>query len=322
MPAGPEPTRACTIGLNFACQDKRPQKTFFKTIFFKEPLYKNMTELKTKVAAIQIRSTENVDRNLDRTFAMCRAAILEGAQLLVVPEGFAYLGKEEGKVNIAECLPEGGPILKRCMEFAGKNRVELILGGFWEQSRHSAKVLNACIHIDRNGNTKSVYRKIHLFDIELPGGTVLKESATVEAGSQPIVTQTPFGNLGLSICYDIRFPELYRKLVDMGAIALAVPAAFTRTTGMDHWHVLLRARAIECQSYVIASAQSGHHYGSRFSYGHALICDPWGCILSECGEEEGFAIASIDPMVVSRIRRQMPALQHRRFRIDSIPTDA
>ncbi len=174
---------------------------------------------------------------------------------------------------------------------------------------------NACLHLASDGSILAIYRKIHLFDIALSDGTVIKESETIHAGSRPVVTQTRFGTLGLSICYDIRFPELYRRLVDMGAIAMAVPAAFTQTTGSAHWHVLLRARAIESQSYVIAAAQVGHHFGTRYTYGHALICDPWGKVLSECDNAEGFAIAEIDPERVNRIRAELPSLQHRRIDI-------
>jgi predicted amidohydrolase len=165
-----------------------------------------------------------------------------------------------------------------------------------------------------DGLITAVYRKIHLFDVDLPDGTKLLESQTVEAGVEPVVAQAPFGTLGLSVCYDLRFPELYRRLVDRGAIALAIPAAFTLTTGKDHWHVLLRARAIEQQCYVLAAAQTGHHYGRRRSYGHALIADPWGTVLAECGEGEGVAVAEIDPDYVVKVRSAVPSLEHRRIR--------
>jgi predicted amidohydrolase len=188
-----------------------------------------------------------------------------------------------------------------------------VLGGFWERGDDPKKVRNACVHLRADGEIAAVYRKIHLFDVDLPDGTRLMESETVEPGDTPVVTDAPFGRLGLSVCYDLRFPELYRALVDDGAIALTVPAAFTLTTGKDHWHVLLRARAIESQCYVLAAAQTGHHYGRRRSYGHALICDPWGTVLAECGEGEGVAVAKIDPEVVARVRRGLPSLAHRRL---------
>ncbi|MDH5675313.1 MAG: carbon-nitrogen hydrolase family protein [Myxococcales bacterium] len=266
------------------------------------------------VAAIQMTSTGDVEANLESALALSAAAADDGAALIVLPECFAYLGPEEGKLAIAEPLPGGGPILARLSAFAAERGVELLLGGFWERAEDPARVRNACVHLDQSGQVRAVYRKIHLFDVDLADGTKLEESATVEAGSEPVVTDSALGRLGLSVCYDLRFPELYRALVDRGAIALAVPAAFTLTTGKDHWHVLLRARAIEAQCYVIAAAQTGHHYGPRVSYGHALICDPWGTVISECGEGPGYALARVDAARVDAVRRQVPSLQHRRLR--------
>jgi predicted amidohydrolase len=268
---------------------------------------------RTRVAAVQMTSNEDVERNLETAERLTREAAADGAALIVLPECFALLGPEQNKLAIAEALPEGGPILARLRELARTLGVELVLGGFWERASDPGKVRNACVHLAADGAVRAVYRKIHLFDVDLPDGTTLRESATVEPGSEPVVTDTRFGKLGLSVCYDLRFPELYRALVDRGAIALTVPAAFTLTTGKDHWHVLLRARAIEAQCYVIAAAQTGRHFGQRVSYGHALICDPWGTVLSECGEGEGYAIAAIDPAVVERVRGSVPSLRHRRL---------
>jgi predicted amidohydrolase len=268
---------------------------------------------KTKVAAVQMTSGEDVEHNLATALRLAGEAIDEGAKLVLLPECFALLAPEQQKLGVAEPLPEGGPILARLAAFARERSAELVLGGFWERASDPKKVSNACVHLGPDGSVRAVYRKIHLFDVDLPDGTTLRESASVEPGSEPVVTETCFGKLGLSVCYDLRFPELYRALVDRGAIALAVPAAFTLTTGKDHWHVLLRARAIESQCYVLAAAQTGRHFGQRVSYGHALICDPWGTVLSECGEGEGYAIASIDPGVIARIRTALPSLKHRRL---------
>lgn len=267
---------------------------------------------KTRVGVVQMTSRAEVDENLAAAGRLVAEAASAGARLVVLPECFAYLGPEEGKLAIAEPLPDGGPILARCQGWAREHGVELVLGGFWERGATPSHVRNACVHVGADGAVRSVYRKIHLFDVDLPDGTTLAESDTVEPGDTPVATETAFGTLGLSVCYDVRFPELYRKLVDQGAIALAIPAAFTLTTGKDHWHVLLRARAIEAQSYVLAAAQTGHHYGRRVSYGHALICDPWGTVLAECGEGEGVAVANVDPEVVARVRRAVPSLAHRR----------
>jgi len=258
-------------------------------------------------------STPDVERNLEAAERLVRRAHEAGAQLVVLPECFAYLGPDSGQRAVAECLPDGGEILARCGALAAATGTELVLGGFWERAAEGDRVRNACVHLGADGQLRSIYRKIHLFDVKLADGTVLEESATVEAGEETVVTETLFGPLGLSVCYDLRFPELYRRLVDDGAVALAIPAAFTLQTGKDHWHVLLRARAIESQCYVLAAAQTGHHFGRRVSYGHALIADPWGCVLAECGEGEGFALARIRPDEVTRVRAQVPSLRHRRL---------
>lgn len=272
-----------------------------------------MTGERKKVAAVQMTSTEDVEKNLETSVRLIEAAAADGAALVVLPECFAFLGPEDGKLAIAEALPGGGPILDRFRSLARSRDVEIVLGGFWEKGVDARKVRNACVHLGADGELKAVYRKIHLFDVDLPDGTALCESATVEPGDETVVTATRLGTLGLSVCYDLRFPELYRRLVDRGATILAVPAAFTLTTGKDHWHVLLRARAIESQAYVVAAAQTGRHYGTRVSYGHALVCDPWGTIVSECSEGDGFAIASIDAVAIARVRKTLPSLAHRRL---------
>ncbi len=266
-----------------------------------------------KVGVVQMTSTADVEVNLCTTERCVSMAAEDGASLVLVPECFAYLGPEAGQLEIAEALPDGGPILERMKALARRRGVDLVLGGFWEKSDDPSKVHNACVHLDATGEIRAVYRKIHLFDVDLPDGTRLMESETVAPGADVVVTDAPFGKLGLSVCYDLRFGELYRRLVDEGAIALAIPAAFTLTTGKDHWHVLLRARAIEAQSYVLAAAQFGHHYGRRWSYGHALIVDPWGTVLAEHGDGEGAVVARLDPETVARIRRGLPSLRHRRL---------
>ncbi len=273
----------------------------------------------TRVGVLQLNSNDEVDRNLDQMEAQLRRGKNLGAELMVVPECFAFLGHEAAQLSIAESLPSGGPILERCQALARELDVELILGGFWETASTPDRSRNACVQVRADGSVGAIYRKIHLFDVDLPDGTKLQESASVEPGEEHVVADTRLGRLGLSVCYDLRFPELYRKLVDDGAIALAVPAAFTLTTGKDHWHVLLRARAIEQQSYVLAAAQTGRHQlsdgtGKRQSYGHAMIVDPWGTVLAQAGEGPGVAVADVDPDVVGRIRASLPSLQHRRVR--------
>ncbi len=270
--------------------------------------------MKTKVAVVQMTSRADVDANLENATRIVREATEDRAKLVVLPECFAYLGPEEGKHAIAEPLPAGGPILSRMSALARELSVELVLGGFYERGSTAKKVRNACVHLGADGTVRAVYRKMHLFDVDLPDGTKLLESDGVEAGDELVVTSSACGKLGLSVCYDLRFPELYRALVDRGAIALAVPSAFTLTTGKDHWHVLLRARAIEQQCYVLAAAQVGNHHGTRNSYGHALIADPWGCVIAEHGEGQGFVSGFVDDEVVARVRRALPSLEHRRLR--------
>jgi predicted amidohydrolase len=190
----------------------------------------------------------------------------------------------------------------------------LLLGGFPERVAGSpGKLGNTSVLLDASGAIRARYRKIHLFDVEIPGGHQFRESDTVAAGLEPVLADSPAGPLGLTICYDLRFAELYRELARRGARLIAVPAAFTRETGKDHWHVLLRARAIENQAYVMAPAQWGFHGGKRSSYGHALVADPWGVVLAECGEQDGYALATIDRDYQDKVRRTLPCLAHRRL---------
>ncbi|MCS6857508.1 MAG: carbon-nitrogen hydrolase family protein [Sandaracinaceae bacterium] len=274
---------------------------------------------RVKVAVLQMNSTQNVEANLAQLEGLCQEAALDGAKLIVAPEGCAYLGSDSpkegdpGKLGVAEPLPEGGTILNRIRSIAQRLGVEMVIGGFWEKSHHPQKVYNSCIHLDQEGRVRAVYRKMHLFDVDLPDGSTFEESKSVLAGDEVVTSESVAGVLGLSICYDLRFPELYRALVDRGATLIAVPAAFTLMTGKDHWHVLLRARAIESQCHVVAAAQWGEHGAGRRSYGHALIADPWGTVLAECGDGSGYASAWIDEERVLEVRRRIPALRHRRL---------
>lgn len=273
----------------------------------------------TLVAVTQMTSNDEVDKNLDAVEKNIKEAAARGAELVLVPECFAFMGHESDYFAISETFPEagerGGPIYERCVEMAKANNVEVLFGGFWE--RAEPRVRNASVQIRADGSLGAVYRKIHLFDVDLADGTKLCESAMVEAGTETVVAETPAGPVGMSICYDVRFSGLYRELVDGGAKILTVPAAFTLMTGKDHWEVLLRARAIEQQSYVLAAAQVGHHVfadgsGERRSWGHAMIIDPWGTVLAQCGAGEGVAVADVDLGVVERVRTQLPSLRHAR----------
>ncbi len=269
---------------------------------------------KFKIAAVQMCSTEDLAANLDRAEALVRDAAASGAALVGLPENFAYLGtRGDHKLAIAERLDAEGPILSRMRALARETGAWLLLGGFPERVDEADRIGNTSVLLDAAGEIRARYRKIHLFDVEIPGGHRFKESETVAAGADPVVAPTPWGGLGLSICYDLRFPELYRTLVARGARLLAVPAAFTRETGKDHWHVLLRARAIENQAYVFGPALHGFHGGTRASYGHALVVDPWGIVLAECGERDGHALATIEVDYQDDVRARLPCLTHRRI---------
>ena len=201
-------------------------------------------------------------------------------------------------------------------ELAQRLSIHLVLGGMPERSPDPARAFNTSVLLLPNGSVGAVYRKIHLFDVHFAAAaTSLRESATVVAGdsAQAIVSESPWGGIGLSVCYDLRFPELYRRLVTLGAKLLVIPAAFTLHTGKDHWHVLLRARAIENQCFVLAPAQQGRHSPSRQTYGHSLIVDPWGTVLADCPDGEGVAMAELDLTSLARIRTELPALEHRRI---------
>jgi predicted amidohydrolase len=265
-----------------------------------------------------MRSTGDLTTNLLTCGALTAQAAAEGAQLVVLPECFSFLGRGEGdKLAIAENVDlRTGPVMTMLRDLATKHGVWMIGGGTPEIVPGDAKrTYNTAIVIDPRGNLTARYRKIHLFDVDIPdsgtGGATLRESDATAAGEDLIVVDIAGAPVGLSICYDIRFPELYRKLVkDMGAQVLLVPAAFTAHTGAAHWHLLLRARAVEDQAWVVAPAQWGQHNEKRRSYGHTLVVDPWGTITGERDEGDGVVMATLDSATVEKRRTQMPCLRH------------
>jgi predicted amidohydrolase len=224
------------------------------------------------------------------------------------------MGEEEGKRGIAEAVPDG-PISQAVAAAAREAGVWVVAGGMPEASSDPDRPHNTSLLVDPNGRLVARYRKVHLFDVDLPDGTRLHESNATTAGSEPVVSEVGRSavKLGMTICYDLRFPELYRKVVDLGARIVTVPAAFTLTTGKDHWHVLLRARAIENQLFVLAAAQHGRHPKGRQTYGKSLVVDPWGDVLAQCAEGEGFALARLDFAAQDRVRAAIPCLNHRRM---------
>ena len=263
-----------------------------------------------KVAAIQMTSTTDVGSNVKKAVRLVRRAAGSGAALVALPENFAYLRSEGAPVAFRESLD--GPLVATFREEAAKLGCHLLLGSIPERIPRSPRVHNSSVLIGPDGDLLAVYRKLHLFDIDLPGRFTLRESRSVAPGDSPVVVKTPLGVFGLSICYDLRFPELYRELTRRGASVLFVPAAFTAYTGPFHWLPLLRARAIENQCWVVAPAQVGRHFRGRRSHGETVVVDPWGEVRARKATGEGIATAQIDSRITARVRRDLPALRHRR----------
>ena len=263
-------------------------------------------------AALQMTSMPDLEKNLAQAEDLIDLAVRRGAELVTLPENFSFLGAEaEKQARAQEICNASEQFLKK---MAQRYQITLLGGGYPVPSQ-DGKFYNTALLVDSDGSELARYEKVHLFDVNLPDGNTYRESSTVVSGQHlPAVHPSKnLGNLGLSVCYDVRFPELYRHLANKGAEVLIVPAAFTAFTGKDHWQVLLQARAIENTCYVIAPAQTGRHYERRKSHGHAMIIDPWGVVLSDAGVDSGMAIASIDPSRLTQVRQQMPSLQHRVF---------
>lgn len=268
-----------------------------------------------RVAAVQMHSGDNLNQNLELAGRLLAESAADGCVLAVLPENFPLMGTHgKDKLEYAEELG-AGPIQEFLARMASENHLWIVSGSIPLRSSRVNRCYGATLVVDAEGATKSCYRKIHLFDVELPGhDESYRESASLTAGEDLIVQDTPVGCLGLSICYDLRFPELYRKLTEMGATVLSVPAAFTFVTGQAHWHTLLRARAIENLAYVIAPGQFGQHSDGRTTYGHSLIVDPWGRIVAEAAEGNCVITADLDPGLPKKLRQEFPTLDHRVFR--------
>ncbi len=263
------------------------------------------------IAAVQMNSGPDKAQNLATAERLVRLASSRGAALVGLPENFSWMGPEDERPAAIESID--GPTLGRMGGLARELGITLLAGSILETGAPGGRVHNTSVVFGPQGERLGVYRKIHLFDVEIGDGASYRESQTVAPGTEVVVAQTPVARLGMSVCYDLRFPELYRQLSSQGATLLAVPAAFTLMTGKDHWEVLLRARAIENLSYLIAPAQHGKHSGNRLTFGQALIVDPWGMVIARASDGEGLALAEYDPAVVERIRRSLPSLSHRRL---------
>ena len=264
-------------------------------------------------AAVQLTSTSDEEANWESARTLIERAAGYGARFVATPENTNYLGPHEEKVRRAE--PLDGRTCTRFSELARRLGIHLLLGSFNEKSDDPRRCYNTSVLFGDDGCILAAYRKMHLCDVDVPGGVRFAESDTCMPGGEVVVVETPLARIGLSICYDLRFPELYRRMVDQGAQVLMIPAAFTLATGKDHWEPLMRARAIETQCYVMAPAQHGDHddAGLKASWGHAMIVDPWGLPAATASDGPGIAMAEIDLERVEKVRRAIPVGKHRRL---------
>lgn len=273
-----------------------------------------------RVAALQMTSGPEVAVNLAQAGALLEEAAANGARLAVLPENFSFLGLQDADKRAVAETDGAGPVQEFLAANARRLGLWIVGGTIALRNGADGRVAAASLVYDADGARVARYDKIHLFDVDIPGRTeTYRESANVAPGTHPVVLDTPVGRLGLSVCYDVRFPELYRHLSAAGAQLLSVPSAFTAPTGRAHWETLLRARAIENLSYVIAPAQSGIHPSGRETYGDSMIVDFWGRILKRVPRGRGCALAEVDLALQGNVRASFPALRHRAFRADAHP---
>jgi deaminated glutathione amidase len=263
------------------------------------------------VAAIQLASGPRIEANLLEVERLLEQAAERDIKLAVLPENFAFMGKNDQEM-LAIAEEDGDGPLQRFLAQMAKRYGLWLVGGTVPIRSTSERVRAACLVYDKRGTRRCRYDKIHLFDADLPSaGEHYRESKVFEPGAEAITLDSPFGRLGLVVCYDLRFPELFRRLMDQNVEIFCMPAAFTALTGKSHWEVLVRARAIENLSYVIAAAQGGFHHSGRQTYGHSMIVNPWGSILAEAGSGSGLITAALDLDYLKVTRQNLPALQHR-----------
>lgn len=269
-----------------------------------------------RAAAVQLTSTTDIDHNIERADRLTRAAAADGARLVVLPEKWSLLGRGEDLRAAAETLD--GDAIAWARAIARELEIDLVAGSVCERVASGERLHNTSLHIGCDGEVRASYRKMHMFDVVVDGATY-RESDYEQAGDEAVTSDTAGGLcLGLSVCYDVRFPELYRMLAVRGARVLTVPAAFTVPTTRDHWEILLRARAIENQAFVIAANQIGEHAPAGAgvpalrSGGRSMIVDPWGIVLASCADREGHIVADLDLQAQERVRSELPALVNRR----------
>lgn len=269
----------------------------------------------TRIAAIQMNTGEDVTANLTRARRALRSAAADGVALAVLPENFARMGrKESDRVAISE-EDGAGPLQDFLAAEAARSGMWIVGGTIPIRSDDPKRPFAASLVFDGSGKRAGRYDKVHLFDVRVPDSEeAYRESRSVMHGAKPCLVETPFGVLGVAVCYDLRFPEMFRWMSNEGMDILAVPSAFTYRTGLAHWDVLLRARAVENLCYLVAAAQTGTHPGPRQTYGHSMIVDPWGTIIADGGTKPGIVKAGIDTPRMNRLRQQFPVLDHRRFK--------
>ncbi len=266
-----------------------------------------------RVAAVQMVSGTKVEHNLAQAEQLIAEAAKSGARLVSLPENFALMPKQErDRLGVAES-DGSGPIQDFLSSQARAHQLWILGGTIALRARAPDKVRAACLLIDERGERVVRYDKIHMFDVHLDSGEQYRESACIEPGEEIVVAETPLGVVGLAVCYDLRFPELFRGLLDRGAELFTVPSAFTAHTGKAHWEVLLRARAIENLAYVVAAGQGGRHANGRETHGHTMIIGPWGEVLARLERGPGVALAEIDRERMQTIRQGLPSIQHRRL---------
>lgn len=264
-----------------------------------------------KLACVQVSAQDAIEPNVAAACALVRDARKAGADLISLPECVALMEPKGARQReLARVESESAPIA--AFRDVARETGAWVLAGTVVVAAEDGRLANRSCLIAPDGSVRARYDKIHMFDVDLPGGESYRESATYRPGAAAVTAPLPWGTLGMTVCYDVRFPQLYRALAHAGADFISVPSAFTRQTGTAHWHVLLRARAIECGAFVFAAAQCGEHPGQRFTYGHSLIVDPWGAVLVDGGEAPGFIMAEIDVTKIAAARRAIPALAHDR----------
>jgi nitrilase len=273
-----------------------------------------MSSKKNFVAAIQMASSPNVSANLLEAERLINEASERGVSLVVLPENFAFKGEHDRDMLTLCEEPNEGPLQHFLSQMSKRYGVWIVGGTIPLRAGQGGKVRAACLVFNNQGEQVARYDKIHLFDVHLvENNEHYIESGTIEPGDQPVAVDTPFGRIGVAVCYDLRFPELFRELLDMGSEIFVVPASFTAITGRAHWETLVRARAIENLAFVIAAAQGGYHINGRETYGHSMIVDPWGVVLSQEPRGTGFVYAELDFEYQKSIRRTFPTIDHRRL---------